>query len=333
MKTRKTLAIILVVLIVALSVATFVACNKEDNTVDVVIVDGAPALAVANLMREFKTYENYTINYKVVGGADALSDAITNGEADIAIAPTNLGAKFFNSGVDIKLASTNIQGLLYMVGKTEVASLNELVGKVVYNIGRGQTPDLTFKYILQQKGIEYVDSETPVEGKVALHYVSGGDELIPSLKAGKAQYGILGEPAVTKAKAAAGVQEIFNIQALWNEVTNTDTNFPQASTFVLGDYNDAEHSELINAFIAKMEENVTFMNSSADNLALAIDAVKALYEDTATANVNINNIGRCNLKVVKAQDAKASVTAYLTVLHGFNAKTIGGSVPGEAFFY
>ena len=333
MKTRKTLAIILVVLIVALSVATFVACNKEDNTVDVVIVDGAPALAVANLMREFKTYENYTINYKVVGGADALSDAITNGEADIAIAPTNLGAKFFNSGVDIKLASTNIQGLLYMVGKTEVASLNELVGKVVYNIGRGQTPDLTFKYILQQKGIEYVDSETPVEGKVALHYVSSGGELIPLLKAGKAQYGILGEPAVTKAKVAAGVQEIFNIQALWNEVTNTNTNFPQASTFVLGDYNDAEHSELINAFIAKMEENVTFMNSSADNLALAIDAVKALYEDTATANVNINNIGRCNLKVVKAQDAKASVTAYLTVLHGFNAKTIGGSVPGEAFFY
>ncbi len=334
MKTKKVWAIILVVLVVALSAVVFVACDKgENDTIDVVIVDGAPALAVANLMREFKTYENYTINYKVVGGADALSDAIANGDADIAIAPTNLGAKFFNSGIDIKLASTNIQGLLYMVGKTEVASLNELVGKVVYNIGRGQTPDLTFKYILQQKGIEYVDSETPVEGKVALHYVSGGGELIPALKVGKAQYGILGEPAVTKAKAAAGVQEIFNIQALWNEVTNSNANFPQASTFVLGKYKDAEYSALVNAFITKMEENVTFMNSSAENLTLAIDAVKALYKDTATANVNINNISRCNLKVVKAQDAKTSVTTYLTVLHGFNAESIGGSVPGDAFFY
>ena len=147
MKAKKVLAVILVVLVVALSVVTFVGCNK-DEVVNVVIVDGAPALAVANLMRDFTTYKNQTISYEVVNGADALSAKIANGEADIAIAPTNLGAKFYNSGIDVKLASTNIQGVLYMVGKTQVANLNELVGKVVYNIGRGQTPDITFKYIL-----------------------------------------------------------------------------------------------------------------------------------------------------------------------------------------
>ena len=333
MKAKKVLAVILVVLVVALSVVTFVGCNK-DEVVNVVIVDGAPALAVANLMRDFTTYKNQTISYEVVNGADALSAKIANGEADIAIAPTNLGAKFYNSGIDVKLASTNIQGVLYMVGKTQVANLNELVGKVVYNIGRGQTPDITFKYILQQNGIEFVDSETPVEGKVALFYVSSGAELIPLLKQGKAQYGILGEPAVTKAKTVVPeLYELFDIQALWNQANNSTDNFPQASTFVFGEYNDTKYRDLIDTFIEKMEENVEFMNSNAENLTLAIDAVKALYPETATANVNINNIARCNIKVIRAQDAKASVTSYLTALHGFNDKIIGGNVPGEEFFY
>lgn len=183
----KKFFVIIIAALLALGVTlSFAACQKDGDpqTVDIKIVvpDGAPALAISKLIHDGAIYDGYNITYEVVPGATEISAKVLNGEADFAIAPTNTASILYNNNAGIKMLSASTYGNLYLVGKNAVDDLNGLIGSVVLIIGQGGTPDLTFKYILTQNGIAFVNSDTIVEGKVALRYVGGGSELIPLLK-------------------------------------------------------------------------------------------------------------------------------------------------------
>lgn len=126
---------------------------EEKGTLTITVPDGAPALTVLSLNGTYIC--GYKIEVKVVSGADLVLGSLTNGTSDIVVLPTNVCAKLYNKGMKVKLASVNIFGVLYMVGKTEVNSLDDLAGKTIYNIGMGGTPDLTLKYILKTNGYNY----------------------------------------------------------------------------------------------------------------------------------------------------------------------------------
>ena len=189
MKKKFIIAIALTLIMALLVTVALVGCeNKDDNTgddsasgtvtVNVVVPDGSPAIAIAKLVSEKPTFAGYNISYSIVEGATQISAAILNDTANIAIAPLNLGATMYNKGMGVKLITTNVQGSLYMVGKnmpecaTTAEKLASLKGKVVYNIGQGATPDLTFKYILDHFGIKYAEGDTATAGVVTLNYVN-----------------------------------------------------------------------------------------------------------------------------------------------------------------
>lgn len=345
---KKILTTIALALVMALLVTfALVGCeDKDDNTgdgttpetvtVNVVVPDGSPAIAIAKLVSENPTFAGYDISYTIVEGATQISAAILNNTANIAIAPLNLGATMYNKGMGVKLVTTNVQGSLYMVGKNmpadapTVEKLASLKGKVVYNIGQGATPDLTFKYILDHFGIGYVEGDTAAEGVVTLNYVNTGSELIPLLKQGKAEYGIMGEPAVTKANANAGTSTVFNIQELWQEATGSATaGFPQAGVFVKESLLTSEHAAFIEWFVTKLQENDEWAPANPDTVSSALTSAGS----TSLAGLTSDTITACNLDTVKAVDAKAAVNTYLKVLFDFNDATVGGKMPDDAFFY
>lgn len=324
----------IVIAVIALaSVFSLAACNKENpqdgGTVDVhiVIPDGAPALSLAKLLQEKPQYEGYNITYQIVAGATEVSTAFANGTATLAIAPTNIAANLYNK-TGAKLITVNLHGVLYLVGTEGAASLSDLVGKVVYNIGRGGTPDLTFKYILAENGLSYTESEEPVAGKVALHYVSSGSELVPLLKQGKAKYGILGEPAVTQSKNAAGTTVLFDIQAEWEKVTD-NAAYPQAGLIGQSSFLTDKNAAFIDWLVEKMKENDQWIIDNASS----VGAILTANGSALNLNFNAAIIENCNIDTVKANLIKGDVTAYLTVIHSFSAQAVGGSVPDGNFYY
>mgnify|MGYP002524338719 CR=1 FL=1 len=127
--------------------------TENKGTLTITVPDGAPALTVLSL--NGTNIYGYDIVVNVVSKADLVLGALTNGTSDVVVLPTNVCAKLYNKGMKVKLASVNIFGVLYMVSKTEVNSLDDLVGKTIYNIGMGGTPDLTLKYILKTNGYNY----------------------------------------------------------------------------------------------------------------------------------------------------------------------------------
>ena len=340
MKKKLFLSIVVLILISALALVMFVGCNNDENPevveIKVCVPDGSPAIAIAKLLQDKPTYDGYNITYEIVTGSEGIGARLASGQASIAIAPTNVGATQYNkNNGKYKLAATAVQGALYMVGKGEVTGetvqeqLSSLKGKTVYNIGQGATPDLTFKYILDYYQIPYQSAESEGADYINLKYVSAGPELIQLLMKGNAKYGIMGEPAVTNANAKTGSTTLFSIQDLWNGVTNTVGGFPQASVLVQNNIADGNHDAFLNWFLTKLEESADWTKSNADSAKAALISAGS----TSLATLNANIINKCNIDIIRANNAKANVNTYLTALHSFNPQTVGGSVPNDGFYY
>ncbi|NCA67985.1 MAG: hypothetical protein EOM87_07980, partial [Clostridia bacterium] len=133
-KLIKIVVAALAVLTLCVGSAIFVACDNknEDKKILVAMPDGAPALALAQLMGEVSNLSNYDITYAIKDGT-SIRSVVMSGEADIALLPMNIAAALYNGGIDIRLVSANIYGLLYLVGSEALDNgLQSLIGKVVY---------------------------------------------------------------------------------------------------------------------------------------------------------------------------------------------------------
>jgi NitT/TauT family transport system substrate-binding protein len=330
---KKIITVVIIAIVAFSLMLSFAACQKTKGDTDmvnikIVVPDGAPALAIAKLIHDGTSLEGYNISYEVVPGATEISAKLVNGEADFAIAPTNTASILYNNNAGIRMLSASTYGNLYLVGKNAVDSLNGLIGSIVLIIGQGGTPDLTFRYILTQKGIPFVNSDAPVPGKVALRYVGSGSELIPLLKQNFAGYGILGQPAVAQALGAVqDLKNLFAIHELWSEVTNgkayTQAVFIGKSSVV------EAHPAFVAWLLGRLEENVSWIAAHPAEAQAAIVSVGSLL----TVTFDEASINGSNIRYVPAGDAKADVLAYLEILASFNTNTVGGSVPGDDFFY
>lgn len=167
-----------------------------------------------------------------------------------------------------------------------------------------------------------------VEEYVTLRYVSDGTELIGYLASGEAEYGVLGEPAATRANAKTGSTTIFSIQELWNGATNTTGGFPQASVFVNSSILNGSHDAFIDWFIAKLEESATWVSANGADASAALESAGSV----ALKGINNAMIQKSNIQIIRAEAAKNSVHTYLSVLNSFDPQTIGGSVPNDAFY-
>lgn len=351
MKRKIAITVAVIVLILAIAtVGVVLALENKDNTntdpqqpgetqnytINIVVPDGSPAIALAKMINDNDAPKGYTVNYTIVNGAQEIATRIANGSADIAIAPTNILSTIYNNTKSGKLVGTVVQGALYMVGKnapageTTLEKLNSLKGKVVYNIGQGATPDLTFKYIMDAYEIEYANTAEPTENQIGLQYVQTGAELIPLLKQNKAEYGILGEPAVSNANQNAGTSTVFDIQALWQEVTGSQSyGFPQAGLYVVNKYLTADHAALVNWIAAKLDQNSEW----AEQNPAKVSEIMTANGSMSLSGLTTGKIAGCNLDWISAADAKTGVNTYLAALYGFNPQTVGGKVPDDGFYY
>ncbi len=317
---KKAICIILTVIMVC-SVCVFaVACKNtetEKTTINVVVPDGAPALAIAKMLAG-SSFEGYEVKYQIVDGTDIAAKLSAQPSlADLAILPTNMGAKLYNSGIGIKMVATNVYGLLYLVGTEEVISISSLKGQKILCTGQGGTPDFVLQYVLNVNGI--------TTDEVEIEYISKGSDAIAALKNGTAKFALLGEPAATMAVSKAGAQVLFDMQSEWEKSTGT-YGYPQACTVVTNDL-FSKHSAFIKAFLKEMNANLTWVSENVEATNAAITA-----NGGATNFASAEVISRCNVKYVGAMDAKADVEKYLEIMATFNNKFIGGKLPDAGFY-
>ncbi len=314
--------IILFVLTFALALCTFSACGAPDeDTVNIYLPDGAPALALVSIFDRTEI-AGQKVKFTIVP-SDYISSAVTNGEADLAIVPTNLAANLYNKNMGYKFVSANTHGNLYVVGKSDLNSFADLKGKRVGVIGQGQVPDLVFRSLLVREGIEYETSDTPIDGKVAISYVAAAANLFPSLNADKIEFGVFAEPAVATALSKVeGTKIAMDLQQQWGG------GYPQAGLVAKNEIDDAFIKGLFDA----LREDPDFAENDPTQALELIKACMRESTQTVIAKLDADIVARCNIKLVPAEECKDKVIEFLSALGELAPNAIGGKVPDDNFF-
>ena len=348
---KKVIVFLLVFAMIGILALAFTGCKDNNKptieSIQVYVPDGGPALGMAYLMKEYAEIDGVNVEYNIrsdtaqLTAAEQLVAAVSNGDADVAIMPTNLAAKLYNAGKEIVLVGTNSNGLLYLVSDKEgTITLDDLKGEVVYMVGQGGTPEAVLRKVLAANDIECVvaeldsnDKPISVEGKVALYY-SAGTVVINGLADGSIHNAVLGEPAVSTALvrgAAKNIKIALDLQALWKEATNgTDDGYPQTALVVKKSL-ATSYKDIVEK-IAKLT-----IDGGAALIADATEYVDYLRVEMSSTQVppTLKQAGvlRANIDPRFGSVAKGQIEAYLTILKDFDNKLIGGKLPDAGFYY
>ena len=332
---KKILIKLLLFIITATMVFSFAACSDKTPTDEIIIAvpDGGPALGMSYLMKNYPKIGDTRITYQIVDGANGIRSMVMSGEADVAIMPTNMAAILYNNKIDIQIVGTNSYGLLYILSDTispSAFTLDSLKGQVLHTVGQGGTPEIVLKKVLEGAGIEYVESDVSVTGKVAIKYHEEGTTIIGGLTKDTIHFAVLGEPAVSTAlqKVGGDLAIVCNLQEEWKSVANTDASYPQTS------------------LVAKK----SLIKSNPELIELiaryTLECAKALEEDaapyieelknrgaTVPATFKADGVARTNIKPAFGETAKADIVAYFEILKAFKPQLIGGKQPDDGFYY
>ncbi len=288
--------------------------NNEEVTVDSVSIicpSGTPALALAN----YKV-NNTDVKFDIVNGSDELVTAFGTKSHEIVVAPVNLGAKWFNTNENYVLAKTFVWGNLFLASKSDLTSFDDVNGKKLVVFGKGSTPDIITKILIQQKNlnveVEYCDAVADANSLL----VSGG-----------ADYIITAEPSISKIKDAKGIKTI-DLQEEYSKVANTNS-YPQAGIFVKKDVKNAKLvKDTVDALINSVNNTLSNPESSAENAVSIHKSFETLGKDAL-----VKAIPNCHFAILDKNDEKAAVNKYLQFLIDLGlGKQVGDKLPSEEFF-
>ena len=166
------------IIICAMLLTFIVGCGKSDKLDEVtkiVIVTpaGGPTLAILPMLEEdlLEKY-NIEIDFKMVSAVNAISADLVSENIDVAIIPTNLASNLYNKGVNYKIAGIATWGNVFLIGNEKIESIEDIKGKEITSFGQGLTPDLIFKYLLKENGID-------AEKDIKINYLAGVSAVAP----------------------------------------------------------------------------------------------------------------------------------------------------------
>lgn len=331
----RKIAVLFLLVAIFVGIFAFAGCEQSENanTYTLVAPDGAPALAIANVSGNYTIDgQSYNIRKQVVSSTTIGPQALNS---DFAIVPANLAAKMYNEGNDIRLLAVVTNGNLFVMSSIEsdTQSLGDMTGKMVYAIGQKSVPDFIFKSLLEKNNIAYAQGEKAVEGQVTIKYCADGSEVIAQLavakQAGELAFGVYAEPAVTTSMAK-GFVEVFNLQDLWAEQTDSEIN-GYAQAVLIAKAELCENKELIAKVLSDFEAN---QSSVVENPAQAVENIQNIYPQTSLKNTMTSQVvQRCNINTLAMPANKSYYEAMLNTLLQMAPDTIKNKLPDDNFYY
>ena len=265
--------------------------------------------------------------YTIAASANELTPQLVQGELDVLAVPANVAAILYNQtegGVVLLAAGT--LGVLYIVekGGETVTDIKSLAGKTIYATGKGATPEYALTYLLAQNGLE-LGRDVNVEWK------SEPTEIVALMAEQDNAVAMLPQPFVTTAQAKNGqIRVALDLNREWEsacEAAGQKARLITGVAVVRSEFADA-HPEAVDAFLDHYRESVEYVNGNVPEAAKLVGGYDIVPEAVAA-----KALPACNITFVAGQDMKDQLSGYLEILFGQNAQAVGGSLPGDDFYY
>lgn len=298
---------------------------EDDKTnLSIVALKGPTAMGLVKLMdRSEKKSDDLDNSYTftIEASPDAVTPLIAKNEVDIACIPANLAAVLYNNTGKIQVVAINTLGVLYLVGRTDssISSLDDIKGRTIYSAGKGSTPEYAIETILSGYGL--------VDGiDVRVEWKSEHAECVAALMNDENALALLPQPFATSAMMQNPSLVIFSdLNDLWKDLSGT--SLITGVTVVNKEF-AAKNREAVEDFLEEYSESAEWVNENVEEAALLIENYGIIK-----AQVALKAIDKCNIVVWTGDKLEENLSVYLDALYKENPKSVGGSVPGEEFYF
>ena len=263
-----------------------------------------------------------TYEFTMAGSADELTPKLLKGELDILAVPANLASVLYNnSDGAVQVIAVNTLGVLDIVekGGDTVNSIADLKGQTIYASGKGSTPEYTLDYLLEANGLD-------AQSDVTIEWKSEPSEIVAQMAATEHAVAMLPQPfATVAAKQFDDLQLSLDLTEEWDSLQN-DSRLVTAVLAVRTEFAE-QNSGAVKTFLEEYRASTDYVNSNLAESAKLVeqyDIVKAAVAEQA--------IPYCNIVCITGEEMQSALDGYLHILCEMNAKSVGGSVPDDAFY-
>ena len=295
--------------------------GKKTIEVKVSIPDGLPAVAVSKMAAEkINVEDGYDITYNIEKTPDTLSTTVMKQDTEIAIVPSNMAAIAYNKTGNYEIGGTTGLGSFYLVSTENIKNLDDLKGKEVANTGKGLTPDIITRFILEENKINSED--------INFTYASSASELVPMVSSKKVNTAIVPEPALSALMSTnPDVKIIKNLNDEYKNITGSKFGYPQATIIIKSDF-AKENKKFVNRFLDNISESIDFANENPDKIG---EFAQKIGVSTKKEMIS-KSIEKANLKFISAEESIKEYQDYYKILSEYDIKTIGGKLPDEKIY-
>jgi len=298
------------------------------TTIRIASLKGPTTMGLVKLMGDAETGQGKQ-DYQVTmhGTADEIVPQITKGEVDVALLPANLASVLYNklqgaAGSQIQLAAINTLGMLEVLeaGDT-VQSIADLKGRTIYSTGKGASPEYILNYLLASNGLDPATD-------VTVEFKSEATEVAALLATTPNAIGVLPQPYATVLTAQdPAVRTALSLTDEWAKVT-TESQMVTGVLVVRTEFAE-RHPDAFHDFLSDYEASTTFTNTHPAQAAPLIAEAGIV----PSAQVAEAAIPACNITYIEGAELKTVMSGYLQVLFEADAASVGGSLPGDDFYY
>ena len=308
-------------------ICLFLSCTSspgDGGAVRIATLKGPGAISMIPLIHEtLKPGDrDTTLEFLVFDEPMQVRSLMLRQETDIAVLPSTLGALMYNMDVPYHLAAIAVWGNLYLLGPAgPPMKWESLRGERVHLMARGMTPDILFRYLVQQNGLD-PEKDIRADYSFPTHI-----DLAQAMAGGRVRYGVVSEPSVTMVldKNNALVR-MFDLNQEWQKVRGDSLPIPQTAVMVKASFAN-DHPEKLKEFIDRYREACGWVNRNPE----AAGELLTRHGIMPDGNVAARSIPYSNIRLEMAANVEEAIYDYFRVFYAFDPRILGGKLPDEQF--
>ena len=293
--------------IILILIFSMFGCTQDAHKVTLIVPMGSPTLSVLGLNEE-----DYLID--IVHGPDPLVAAFGSESHDVIIAPTNLGAKMYQSSDTYRWLAIIGLGNYHVVSTSFISdSIDQLQGKDIIVFGQHQTSDIIIRHILEATGVNS-----------SIIYVDSLASAVATCLLDPTQIVLVAEPSLSLIKEQVPAIVSIDLNDLYQSL-HEGLSFPQASIFVRKDLSNT----IVYHLLSDMRESINFLINHP-SVAAAKGVQWGILSD---ADVLVRAIPGSHVQMVEDFQTNEMIALYFDIILALNPALIGGVLPDEDFYW